>query len=190
MHLFAVETSRLLMRPIEAPDAALYEHLYTDAETMRYIGAPLAPERAARSFRSALAGMQRQPIERLFLTVWEKATNSAVGISSLQDFDAEARSVQAGFMFVAAARSRGYAKEGMVGLIQQVFARLPVDELWVEFALDHVAVQRVMLSVGFAHRGATARLESEHGQRNAWSVRRHSWSPPSVIGPSTVQNER
>lgn len=178
------------MRPIEAGDAALYQHLYTDAETMRFIGAPLSPERAARSFRSALAGMQRQPIERVFLVVCEKATNTAVGLCSLQDFDAEGRSVQAGFMFVAAARSRGYATEGMTELINQVFARLPVDELWVEFALDHVAVQRVMHSVGFAHRGKVARQESEHGQRNAWSVRRQFWSPPPALSAFTVRNER
>lgn len=195
MHVFPVETARLLMRPIEARDAALYEQLYTDAETMRFIGAPLSPERVARSFRSALAGMQRLPIERLFLAVMEKATNTAVGLCSLQDFDAARRSVQVGMMFVAAARARGHAKEGLIELIQQVFARLPVDELWVECAPDHVAVQRLMLSVGFAHRGDAARQESENGQWNAWSVRRHRWSPPSApgvsnVGPSTVRNER
>lgn len=180
MHTFSVETARLLMRPIEARDATLFEHLYTDAETMRFIGAPLSPERAARSFRSALAGMQRQPVERVFFAALEKATNSAVGLCSLQDFDAGQRRVQVGMMFVAAARARGYAKEGLVGLVQQVFARLPVDEMWAEFAIDHVAVQRVMLSVGFAHRGDAARQESGNGQGNAWSVRRHSWSPPSA----------
>lgn len=188
MHVFPVETARLLMRPIEAQDAALYEHLYTDAETMRFVGEPLSPERAARSFRSALAGMQRQPIERLFLTVIEKATNTAVGLCSLQDFDAERRSVVSGFMFVAAARSRRFATEGLLGLTQQVFERLPVDEVWAIFAVDHVAVQRVMLSVGFAHRGDAARQESKNGQWNAWSVRRHSWSPPPAIDPSTLRN--
>lgn len=182
------------MRPIAAADAALYEHLYTDAETMHFIGAPLSPERAAKSFRSALAGMQRQPIERLFLTVVEKATNTDVGICSLQNFDAEHRSVQAGVMFIADARARGYSKEGFIGLIRQVLAHLPVDELWVQFAVDHVAVQRAVVSVGFARRGEDARQdaargnESDNGQRNAWSVRRDSWSPPSAGRPSAGRN--
>jgi hypothetical protein len=74
MHVFPVETARLRMRPIVVADAALYEHLYTDAETMRFIGAPLCAKRAARSFQLALSGMQRQPIERLFLTVEEKSS--------------------------------------------------------------------------------------------------------------------
>ncbi|WP_129641036.1 GNAT family N-acetyltransferase [Peristeroidobacter agariperforans] len=176
------------MRPLAAADAALYEHLYTDAETMRFIGAPLAPERAAKSFRIALDGMQRRPIERLFLTVQEKSSHSDVGICSLQNFDAVNRSVQAGVMFIESARAKGYAKEAFIGLIQQVFAHLPVDELWVEFAVDHVAVQRGVLSVGFARRGSAAaadgacqRNDQDDGQGNAWSVRRDSWSPPSTF---------
>lgn len=180
MQVFPVETARLRMRPIVAADAALYEHLYTDTETMRFIGAPLAPERAARSFRIALAGMQRPPIERLFLTVVEKSSQTDVGICSLQNFDALERSVQAGVMFVESARAKGYAKEGFTGLIQQVFTHLPVDELWVQFAVDHVAVQRGVLSVGFARRWSTSQRNGNDGQGNAWSVRRHSWSPPSV----------
>jgi ribosomal-protein-alanine N-acetyltransferase len=208
MHVFPVETPRLRMRPICSADAALFEHLYTDAETMRFIGPPLSPERAAQSFRNALAGMQRQPIERLFLTVEEKATQTDVGICSLLDFDPEQRSVQAGVMFVASVRARGYSKEGFIGLIQQVFAELPVDELWVQFATDHVAVQRAVLSVGFvrrkdANRQYGTRTEgSGNGARNqpgmesgsaaadrpadgatglattAWAVYRHAWSPP------------
>jgi RimJ/RimL family protein N-acetyltransferase len=176
------------MRPIVAADAPLYEHLYTDEETMRFIGAPLSAEGAAKSFRSALAGMQRQPIERLFLTVVEKASQADVGICSLQNFDAVERSVQAGVMFIEAARAKGYSKEGFIGLIQQAFIQLPVDELWVQFAINHVAVQRAVLSVGFARRnnavqrdGACRGNGQDEGQGNAWSVRRGSWSPPSAV---------
>lgn len=177
------------MRPIAAGDAPLYQHLYSDAETMRFIGEPLTPERAANSFRSALAGMQRHPIERLFLTVQEKTTRTDVGICSLQNFDQQQRCVQAGVMFVAAARAQGYSKEAFIGLIQQVFAELPVDELWVQFAVNHVAVQRAVLSVGFARRWDSARPEgSSQGSAPShattppatWAVRRESWSPSAL----------
>lgn len=206
MHVFPVETARLRMRPIDPADAALYEHLYTDTETMRFIGEPLSAERAAKSFRSALASMQRQPVEQLFLTVVEKATRTDVGICSLLNFDAGQRSVQAGVMFIAAARAKGYSKEGFIGLIQQAFAHLPVDELWVQFAADHIAVQRAVLSVGFARRTDAARRngaqwsEPDHGTRNrtemeprsttAWAVHRNSWSPPSVLRNSPLRNSR
>jgi RimJ/RimL family protein N-acetyltransferase len=172
--VFPVETDRLRMRPLGPQDSELYCHLYTDDETMRFIGAPLAPERAARSFKSALAGMNRDPVERLFLTVMEKASQQDVGICSLQNFDAQLRSVQAGVMFVAGARAKGYSKEGFIGLIQRVFAHLPVDELWVQFAADHIVVERAVISVGFDRRREEAPADGQPA-RSAWFVRRDSW---------------
>jgi RimJ/RimL family protein N-acetyltransferase len=173
MHVFPVETDRLQMRPLALEDEALYCHLYTDAETMRFIGAPLSTERAAKSFRGALVGMQRSPIERLFLIVIEKASRQDVGVCSLQNFDAQRRSVQAGVMFIAAARAQGYAKEAFVGLIQQVFSQLPVDELWVQFAAEHMVVERGVTSVGFVRRHEAA--PEDGPQRCVWTVRRESW---------------
>jgi len=179
MRIFPVETDRLRMRPLGPQDSALFCHLFSDEETMRFIGVPMAPERAARSFSSALAGMSREPVERMFLTVIEKTSNQEVGICSLQSFDAERRSVQAGVMFVARARAQGYAKEGFIGLIQQVFAHLPVDELWVQFATEHIAVERGVLSVGFERRRDAA-PEDGPQQHSVWCVRRDSWMPKSL----------
>ena len=164
------------MRPLGPQDSALYCHLYTDQETMRFIGAPMTPERAVRSFNSALAGMNRDPIERLFLTVMEKASQQDIGVCSLQNFDEQQRSVQGGAMFVARARAQGYSKEGFTALIQQAFVHLPVDELWVQFAADHLVVERVATSIGFGPRRDAA---SEDGPQR-WSVRsvhRDSWLP-------------
>lgn len=185
MHVFPVETARLRTRPLSAGDEALYARLYTDEETMRFIGAPLSAERAARTFRAALAGMQRDPIERMFLAVIEKSSATAVGVCSLQNFDPGLRSVQAGVMFVAAARAHGYAKETFVGLIQRAFAELPVDELWVQFAADHVAVQRGVISVGFTRREATGPEQRSAGpeQRSIWVVRRDNW-PSRAASPA------
>lgn len=162
------------MRPLRMEDSDLYLRLYTDEETMRFIGPPLTSESAANSFRQALAGMMRSPIDRLFLTVEEKGSNTDVGVCSLQNFDAQRRSVQAGLMLVAGARALGYSKEGFTGLISQVFAQLPVEELWVQFATDHVAVERAVISVGFSRSPDLAPEGSS--ARCAWSVRRDSWT--------------
>lgn len=164
------------MRPLGPQDSELYCRLFTDQETMRFIGAPMTPERAARSFSGALAGMNRDPIERLFFTVVEKASQQDVGVCSLQNFDAQRRSVQGGAMFVAPARAKGYAKEGFTALIQQAFAHLPVDELWVQFAVDHLVVERVATGIGLEPRRDAA---SEDGPQrwSVWSVHRDWWLP-------------
>lgn len=177
MHVFPVETARLRMRPISVADEPLFAQLYTDEETMRFIGAPLSAERAAASFRAALAGMERSPIERLFLTVSEKSSLRDVGICSLQNCDLQRRSVQAGVMFVPSARARGYAKEAFVGLIQRAFDELPVDRLWVQFSDEHVAVQRGVISVGFT-RSRDAGLEAGPREHSVWSVCRDTWVAP------------
>lgn len=179
MHVFPVTTARLRMRPLSTAEEALYVRLYSDEETMRFIGAPLSPERAAASFRSALASMQREPIERLFLAVIEQASMAVVGICSLQNCDLQSRRVQAGVMFIPHVRARGYAKEAFVGLIQGVFAELPVDELWVRFAARHVAVQRGVISVGFS-RCREVGLEAGPQQHSVWSVRRDTWVVPRI----------
>jgi [ribosomal protein S5]-alanine N-acetyltransferase len=179
MHIFPVETARLRMRPMSVADGPLYAQLYTDEETMRFIGAPLSADRALASFRAALAGMQRSPIERLFLTVIEKASAREVGICSLQNFDPQRRSVQAGVMFVPTARALGYSKEAFAELIPRVFAELPVDRLWVQFAAEHVAVQRAVISVGFT-RCREAGLEVGPRQHSVWSACRNSWVAPAA----------
>jgi RimJ/RimL family protein N-acetyltransferase len=102
-----VETTRLTTRPISAGDEPLFLQLYTDAETMRFIGAPLSAERAGASFRTVLGGMERTPITRLFLTVSEKESRRDVGICSLQNCDPQRRTVEAGVMFIPPARAWG-----------------------------------------------------------------------------------
>lgn len=172
MHIFPVETKRLRTRPISAGDELLFTQLYTDVETMRFIGAPLSAERATASFRTVLAGMERSPIARLFLAVSEKESLRDVGICSLQNCDPQRRTVEAGVMFIPAARALGYSKEIFVTLIQRVFAELPVDELLVQFAAEHLAVHRAAIAVGFA------RCEAGPQHRSVWSVRRDTWVAP------------
>jgi hypothetical protein len=48
------ETPRLRMHALAASDQALFCELFTDKETMRFVGRPLEPVRAAASFRTAL----------------------------------------------------------------------------------------------------------------------------------------
>jgi RimJ/RimL family protein N-acetyltransferase len=177
MHIFPVETARLRTRPIAAADEPLFTQLYTDQETMRFIGAPLSAERAAVSFRKVLAGMERSPIQRLFLTVSEKQSLRDVGIFSLQNCDPQRRSIEAGVMFIPPARALGYSKEIFIALIPRVFVELPVDELSVQFAAEHVAVQRSAITIGFTRRGE-AGLEAGARQRSVWSVRRDTWVAP------------
>ena len=112
-----IDTERLRMRPLSKGNASLYYHLYEDPDTMRFVGRPLSRERAERSFRNALASLDCRPVERLLLVIVEKASQQAIGISALQDFDARRRRIQAGIMLESGSRGRGFGKEVLGALV-------------------------------------------------------------------------
>ena len=150
-------------------DEALYCWLYGDPETMRFVGPPLSPERAQRSFRKLLASLERRPIELVLLVIVEKATDRSIGIGAFQDFDHRRRRVQAGMMLGAGARGRGFGKEGLRALIDYAFVTFAVDEVWTQHAGDNTQAGGLTVSLGLSHN-----TETKSGKlvRSAF---RHSW---------------
>jgi RimJ/RimL family protein N-acetyltransferase len=162
------------MRPLSKGNASLYCHLYGDPDTMRFVARPLSRERAERSFRNALASLDCRPVERLFLVVVEKASQEAIGISALQDFDARRRRVQAGILLVSESRGRGFGKEILRALVTHAFAVFPVDEVWVQHAAANSMAESLPINLGFSRNFDTADYDEEAG-KCIWSVCRESW---------------
>lgn len=177
------ETSRLWVRPLSDTDEALYCELFTDAPTMRFVAPPLSPVRATRGFRKYLKSPRRCAAGQLLLAVIEKAGGQPIGICALQQLDECRRRVEAGIMLKPAVHGRGFAKEGLAALVTQAFAVLPVDEVWVQVAVDHAVVERLVISVGFARRGDSA-TGDEYSAKYVWSVCRESW-----LRQSTTQQQ-
>jgi RimJ/RimL family protein N-acetyltransferase len=173
---FTVETERLMLRPIASCDEELYCCLYTDAETMRFIGPPLTRERALRSFHKLLEQCGRENASAMVMTAVEKSTGHAVGICSLQNIDAGRRRAEGGVMLLPEGRAHGYSVEGYIGFLEQIFARLPIDEVWLETASDHAVVERAVTSVGFVRRRDAEREAGRHSTY-LWSAHRDSWKP-------------
>ena len=157
------------MRCAVEADAPLYCELYGDPATMRFVGPPLSPERAERSFRKVLASLQRRPIERVLLVIVDKATRRSIGIGAFQDFDPRRRRVEAGIMLVAEARDRGFGTECLRALVAFAFATFEVDEVWIQHAADNMQARRMSIRVGLSHNN-----DRESGKLT-WSARRHSW---------------
>jgi RimJ/RimL family protein N-acetyltransferase len=162
------------MRLLKMDDEALFCGLYTNADTMRFIGEPLTPERAARSFRKVLALMYKQPAEWLSLAIIEKATQQPVGICGVANFDAASRQLEVGMMFQGEARTRGFAKEGLAALVRKLFSALSVGEIWVEYSSEHSAAGGLVRSIGFSPRAKTA-TGDENRKKCVWHARRETW---------------
>jgi len=171
---FAFDTERLRMRPLEPGDEALFIDLYTDAETMRYIGEPLSQERAMRSFRKALAKPSAQSSDLRFFAMLEKLTHRSIGMCAIQSFDIDTRRAEIGMMLKSEARGRRHATEALAALVTATFSVLPIDTVWVQYSPEHLAAERLVASIGFK-RCADRGFDIEHGVRCVWSIDRSTW---------------
>jgi len=167
--------TRLILRPLLQDDAELYCQLYTDAETMRFIGTPLSRAQALRRFRRLLQRLQGDhPAPELFYAVVEQASARAVGICSLQRLDVRQRHVEAGIILTAPARVLGYSKEAYAGAVDLAFRMLPVDQVRAQIAPDHRAARGLLLNVGFSR---VCKADPDHTSHRwcLWSIDRGSW---------------
>jgi RimJ/RimL family protein N-acetyltransferase len=169
------------MRRLNDGDEALYCSLYTDAGTMRFICEPLTPERAARGFRNSLATSGS-----MFFTILEKATQYPVGICAAMQLDTSATRAEVGIMLKSDACSKGYAREGLGGLVRQAFLLFPVEKIWVQCSALNPLVERMVCAVGFALDDPVAKETGSLLQR-IWSIHRSSW--PSADTTNQWGNE-
>jgi len=171
---FSCETERLCLRPLTDGDEALFHALYTDPETMRFIGTPLTGEQVTRRFRKTLGDMHRQPFKCLFLAILEKASQLPLGICGMPQFTADAVRQEVGLVLVRQARSKGIAREGLAALVNRIFAMSSVEEVWARFSTENLAAQQLVVAVGF-HACDEVLLGQELSSKCHWSVRRSSW---------------
>ena len=123
---------------------------------MRYIGPPWTRTAAVRAFRGVLEATRSTPPRALFLTLTTKEAQQPIGLCTLQNLDRGSAADRAGCDARAAGREQGLATEALIAVIAHAFATLPVDEVWVRFAIDHVACERLALSVGLVRYAAAS----------------------------------
>jgi RimJ/RimL family protein N-acetyltransferase len=171
--LFRIATARLRLRALAASDLALMRDVYSDAETMRFIGRPFSPALAAASLRATLQAM-RQPEGPRFFAVIEKRSRHKIGLCSIQPVAVHERSAEIGIMLTREARRRRYASEALSALIAAAFQTLPIDTVWVQYRKANRGAARLFDALGFYEtdgwrpRGARPRLFVRIVQRSLW----------------------
>jgi RimJ/RimL family protein N-acetyltransferase len=175
---------KLILRSIDERDEELYCGLFCDPETMRYIGPPWPRAEAVRAFRGVLEATRRMPPRALFLTLIAQETQRPIGLCTLQDVDAVRRQTELGVMLLPTARVQGLATEALLTVIAHAFATLPVDEVWVRFAVEHAACERLALRTGLI-RHAAASPQDLAAKLWRWSAYRSSWRPAARVSEPT-----
>lgn len=165
-----IETSRLVLRLLGPGDAALYDALYGDADTMRQVGTALAPGRLARSFATACRANAVSPPRRRTWVIHTLGAADDVGLIGLvwdgaSDDTAVGAGVSAaelGVMLPPAWQGRGLATEAIAALCPVAFADLGLDAVHTWHADGHALAAGLMRRAGFAPLPARP---GESGQR-------------------------
>jgi len=171
---FEFETARLLVRPLQAGDEALFHGLYTDPETMRFIGKPLSAEQASSRFRKIAAQQRKPSLKGCFLAMLDKATWQSLGICGTSHYDVAARRLEVGLVLRREARAQGFAREALAALMERIFAASPFNEIEVKFSAENRAAEHLVVSLGFTSCVDAAREAGLLSERR-WSVCRSSW---------------
>jgi RimJ/RimL family protein N-acetyltransferase len=171
----ARQVARLCLRALEKGDRALFCELYTDAETMRYIGPAMSADTALASFRATLRARRRRHGPRFFVVV-ERYGKRALGLCSIQAIASDAPLAELGIMLEPGARRRRLGRETMAWLMAETFGTLSVDTVWVQYRSANVAAARLFAGLGFVSRRGARPYSAKPTQcvrfmhRSAWQA--------------------
>jgi RimJ/RimL family protein N-acetyltransferase len=182
-----VESERLLLRALDESDEQLYCDLFSNAETMRYIGPPWARDDAARAFPRMLVSTRCTPPTAVALTLIVRETRDAIGICTLQNFEPSPRRAELGMMLLPSGRAHGFATEALIAVLGYSFAALPIDEVWVRFAADHAIAERTALGGGLVRHQEVLPADAA-AKLCRWSAFRGSWRPRAALDAVTDLN--
>lgn len=178
-HARTIESQRLSMRSLTDADEAFYCSLYTDAEVMRFVSAPLSREAAAEAFRTSLERMGRPPFERRVVVLLDRTSQQPIGISSLRMLRGKGRRAEVGTLLKPTMHDKGFAMECSKALISQAFSRPQIDELLAYSVAGNVAVEALLKELGFV-RGASQPANKTRPARTVWSITRDAWAKRSA----------
>jgi RimJ/RimL family protein N-acetyltransferase len=174
LSVFNFETERLRLRPADAGDEALFHELYTDPETMRFIGPVLSAEKAANSFKKIISRQLEPSLVGRLLVAMDKVTLQPMGICGTSQYGTDALRLEVGIVLKSEARSRGLAKEALTGLVNRIFALSPIEEICVQFSGLSPAAERLNSRMGFAPCADAIQGEGVLSKR-VCSIQRSSW---------------
>jgi RimJ/RimL family protein N-acetyltransferase len=166
-------STRLELRPLSASDAPLYAALYTDPQTMCFIGPALTQRQAARSFRAALRSCDPPRQGPLYITIIERTSHHPLGLCAIQQI--ARRSAETGVIISAAARGRGIATESLRAVIGWALSTLPLESIWVRISAHNRIAERLVRAAGLIRQHPASEPQGMQSNEVIWSADRNSW---------------
>jgi RimJ/RimL family protein N-acetyltransferase len=164
-----IETTRLLLEPLETSRLEDFVALTADPATMRYWrpDGPLTRDAAERNFVAALARLPELGFGRRWLV--SKATGAGLGFVDTKYFgqgweDVSPDEVELGWMLRPSAWGQGYATEAGGAIRDEAFDRLNLASIVAAHHPENAASGRVIEKLGLA-------FERDIVWRDVWPLR-------------------
>lgn len=174
MKMHPRDVGSVRLRPMTEDDEPLFHALYTDLETMRFIGTPWTHAKAAKLFRKILQrGAEPGPGDRC-LVIIGGASPDPLGICGSSHYDPVTMRLEVGMMLLPLGRKLGIGRGALTALVDHMFAEPLVVEVYARFAAANKAAKNVMARVGFRQDGV-AGGERHDSSVCEWSIHRSRW---------------
>ncbi len=144
-----IQTDRLLLLVPSMDDCGALHELWSDPETMKYIGAGGVWTRAQIEERLQRAMRTQQEHGMTFWTIIERASGSIVGQGGLVPIEFDGPEIELGYRLGKEHWGKGYATEIARASAAYGFDTLGVDELVAVCYEENLPSRRVLHKAGF-----------------------------------------
>ncbi|REL35093.1 GNAT family N-acetyltransferase [Thalassotalea euphylliae] len=145
------ETKRLLVRPLNSQDKALFIELHTNEKIMKHTGGAVSQEVAHAKFETALKLNQTKPAKFSIWTIVSTVNNETIGFEMLYQTNKHRQEKiwEIGIMMANSGQNRGLSEEAINSLLEFAFTCLNIDEIVARFAEENVKTHRLVEKTGF-----------------------------------------
>ena len=175
----AIETPRLLLRPLTADDVPDLRRWLARDEIYTYWGRPASKgEREPETmFVDPRPWVKRKPSPDFKWGVVRLDTNAVIGDISVFDIE-NSRMGSVGYRFDPDEWGNGYATEALQAAVRFIFTHTELDRLQATADVRNTASNRVLAKCGFVHEGTVRRgkMVSVYCDYNIWGMLREDFA--------------
>lgn len=164
-HYHALETDRLLLRPLSPDDAEAMFSYTSQPESFRFLRR--APHQSIEEDRQFLqkAAEAYQTHSDFIWGICEKGSGRLIGTCRLFDLHLTDRRAEVSYLIHPAYQGRGIASDTVRALIRYAFGELGLVRLQARCVSENIGSERVMQKCGMALEGT---LRSYANIHNSW----------------------
>jgi RimJ/RimL family protein N-acetyltransferase len=180
-----IETSDIVLRPLERADLDCLTPMFQDADVLRFtrLPAPMPETFLDDWFAKCSAGRQEGTIEVFAIC----QADEVVGVAMAPRIDAEARTAELGYMLTPSARGRGVAQEALRKLTAWGFNVLGAERLELKITTDNPASSRVAARCGYQREGVRRSMYLKANRRQDTEIWSRLPGDPPIEAPASPE---